>query len=126
MLRTKGGGMEIKMKDRVLERFFKYVKIDTEADENSTTFPSSEKQKVLGRLLCQELREMGVKDADFDETFGYVYAKIPANDGGLNPNTIAFIAHMDTAPAFTGKNVNPQIPHLLPCNNQLNCMTNVP
>lgn len=97
------------MKERILNRFLTYVKIDTEADENSSTFPSTEKQKDLGRLLCKELKEIGVEDVTFDEVYGYVYAKIPANDNGKNPNTIAFISHMDTAPAFCGKNVNPRI-----------------
>ena len=97
------------MKNKILERFLRYVKIDTEADEMSDTFPSSEKQKDLGRLLTKELTELGVDEVYFDETYGYVYAKIAANDGGRNKKTIAFIAHMDTAPAFTGKNVNPCI-----------------
>lgn len=97
------------MKTRILERFLRYVKIDTESDEYSESFPSTEKQKDLGRMLCQELKEIGVDEVEFDETYGYVYAKIAANDVGKNSGTLGFIAHMDTAPAFTGKNVNPRI-----------------
>ena len=91
---------------KVLERFLRYVKIDTEADENSSTFPSTEKQKNLGRLLFQELKDMGVEDSFFDEEYGYVYGKIPANDSGKNTKTLAFIAHMDTSPSFCGQNAS--------------------
>ena len=97
------------MQSKVLEKFLRYVKIDTEADENSQSFPSSEKQKDLGRLLSKELSEMGASEVFFDEEYGYVYAKIPANDGGKNKKVLGFISHMDTAPSFTGKNVNPRI-----------------
>lgn len=97
------------MLSRVTEKFLNYIKVDTRADENSTTFPSSEKQKNLGRILFQEMVEMGVSDVYFDEEFGYVYGKIPANDGGKSPKTIAFIAHMDTAPDISGEVMNPQM-----------------
>ena len=97
------------MKEKVLQNFLSYVKVDTEADERSETFPSSEKQKDLGRILLQQLKDIGVDEASFDEEYGYVYAKIYANDGGKNTKTIGFVAHMDTAPSFTGKNVKPQI-----------------
>ena len=89
----------------VADRFMSYAKIDTEADPNSTTFPSSMKQKDLGRLLVQELLEMGVSDAEMDE-WGYVYATIPANSTKNIP-TICFCAHMDTAPDCSGNNVKP-------------------
>lgn len=94
---------------KVLERFLRYVKVDTQADDNSSTFPSTEKQKDLGRLLYRELKELGVEDSYFDEEYGYVYGKIPANDGGKNTKTIAFISHMDTSPSFSGTNVNPKL-----------------
>jgi tripeptide aminopeptidase len=83
-----------------------YVKIDTEADPKSTSFPSSMKQKDLGKLLVKELQEMGVVDAEMDE-WGYVYATIPSNTNKTNVPTICFCAHMDTAPDVTGKNVKP-------------------
>ena len=96
------------MKSKVTERFLKYIKVDTRSDENSSTFPSTEKQKNLGRILYEEMKELGVSDVYFDEEFGYVYGKIPANDGGISPKTIAFIAHMDTAPDISGEVLNPQ------------------
>lgn len=96
------------MASKVTEKFLKYIKVDTRSDENSDTFPSTEKQKNLGRILYQEMVELGISDVHFDEEFGYVYGKIPANDGGKSPKTIAFIAHMDTAPDISGECVNPQ------------------
>lgn len=90
----------------VAERFMEYVKIDTEADPNSTSFPSTMKQKDLGKLLVKELLEIGVKDAEMDE-WGYVYASIPAIKGSENVPVICFCAHMDTAPDCSGINVKP-------------------
>lgn len=91
----------------VLDRFLSYVVIDTESVEDMECFPSSEKQKVLGEKLVGELKELGIADAYMDE-YGYVFAAIPANtDRPLK--TIGFIAHMDTAPAMSGHNVNPRI-----------------
>ncbi|HAU86833.1 MAG TPA: peptidase T [Lachnospiraceae bacterium] len=91
----------------VLDRFLSYVVIDTESVEDMECFPSSEKQKVLGEKLVGELKELGLADAFMDE-YGYVFASIPANtDRPLK--TIGFIAHMDTAPAMSGHNVNPRI-----------------
>jgi tripeptide aminopeptidase len=97
------------MAEKVTERFLRYVKIDTRSDEESDTFPSTEKQKNLGRKLYEELKEMGAADPWFDEEYGYVYAKIPATDGGKSPKTLGLIAHMDTAPDISGENVNPRI-----------------
>jgi tripeptide aminopeptidase len=91
----------------VTERFLRYVVIDTQSDPASPTCPSTEKQKDLGRLLAEELRDMGVSDAHLDE-HGYVYATIPANTGKHVP-VICFCSHMDTSPDCTGKNVKPQI-----------------
>ena len=91
----------------VLERFLSYVKIDTESVEDVECFPSSEKQKVLGNILVEELKALGIKDAMIDQ-YGYVYASIPATTERKIP-IIGFIAHMDTAPAMSGKNVNPRI-----------------
>lgn len=90
-----------------VERFLRYVKYDTQSDENSTTFPSSEKQKILLADLAKELQEMGLADAAMDE-YGYVMATLPANTN-KNVPTIGFIAHADTSPAVSGENVNPMI-----------------
>jgi tripeptide aminopeptidase len=90
-----------------VKRFLKYVKYDTQSDEESTSFPSTEKQKVLSKDLAEELKQMGLKDASMDE-WGYVMATLPSNtDKQVDP--IAFIAHVDTSPAVTGANVNPVI-----------------
>lgn len=92
----------------VEERFLKYVQIDTTADPQSPSFPSSEKQKDLARVLVKELLEMGVKDAEMDE-WGYVYATIESNSDNQSTPTICFCAHMDTAPDCSGTNVKPII-----------------
>ena len=90
-----------------VERFLKYVKYDTQSDEESESFPSSEKQKILSQDLANGLKEMGIEDAHMDE-WGYVMATLPSNtDKDVDP--IAFIAHVDTSPAVTGKDVNPVI-----------------
>ena len=91
----------------VLERFLRYVVIDTQSDPASPTCPSTEKQKDLGRLLARELKEMGLADAHLDE-HGYVYATIPATTSKKVP-VICFCSHMDTSPDVTGKDVKPQI-----------------
>ena len=90
-------------------RFCNYVKIDTQSDPESTTFPSTEKQKDLSRLLVKELLEMGLDDAHLDE-FGYVYATLKSNIEGKVP-TICFCSHVDTSPDCTGANVKPIIHH---------------
>ena len=90
----------------VEERFVKYARIDTTADPNSTSFPSSEIQKDLGRELLKELLELGISDAEMDE-WGYVYATIPNNTQNSKLPTICFCAHMDTAPDCSGTNVKP-------------------
>ena len=87
------------------DRFLNYVKIDTQSDPDSETYPSTEKQKDLGRVLVKELIEMGVEDAELDE-FGYVYATIESNTDKDVP-VLCFCSHMDTSPDVTGKNVNP-------------------
>lgn len=91
----------------VIDRFLSYVVIDTESVEDVECFPSTEKQKVLGQKLVGELQELGLVDAYMDE-YGYVFATLPANTDRVL-KTIGFIAHMDTAPAMSGKNVNPRI-----------------
>jgi len=89
----------------VAERFLRYVQIDTQSDPQSKTYPSTEKQKDLGRLLVHELKAVGLADAALDD-FGYVYATLPANTEKSVP-VICFCAHMDTAPDCTGANVKP-------------------
>ena len=93
--------------DTVLDRFLRYVVIDTQSDASSPSQPSTEKQKNLGRLLVEELLAIGLTDAHLDE-HGYVYATVPANTEKQVP-VICFCSHMDTAPDFTGTNVKPQI-----------------
>ncbi|MBD0413545.1 peptidase T [Oryzicola mucosus] len=95
------------MTDTVLDRFLRYVVIDTQSDPTSKSQPTTEKQKVLGRLLVEELLAMGIADAHLDD-HGYVYATIPANTDKTVP-TICFCSHMDTAPDFSGTGVKPQI-----------------
>ncbi len=89
----------------VLERFFRYVKVDTQSREESETFPSTEKQKDLGRILKRELEEMGASDVRMD-SWGYVYAQIPANAPGP---ALGLISHMDTSEAVSGKDVKPRL-----------------
>jgi tripeptide aminopeptidase len=91
----------------VTERFLRYVTIDTQSDPDSTTTPSTEKQKDLGRLLVSELREIGLTDAELDP-HGYVYATLPANSGKAAP-VVCFCSHMDTSPDAPGAHVQPQI-----------------
>jgi tripeptide aminopeptidase len=88
------------------ERLLRYVRIDTQSDEDSASYPSTEKQLDLLRLLLGELRELGATDAQIDE-HGYVTATIPATVDGDVP-TIAFFAHVDTAREVTGADVEPQ------------------
>lgn len=90
----------------VEERFLKYVQIDTTADPNSTSFPSSMKQKDLGKVLFEELLTIGLKDVEMDE-WGYVFATIPSTSGNSNLPTICFCSHIDTAPDCSGTNVKP-------------------
>ncbi|WP_262268537.1 peptidase T [Microvirga yunnanensis] len=92
----------------VTDRFLRYVVIDTQSDARSQSQPSTEKQKNLGRLLVEELQEIGISDAHLDE-HGYVYATIPATTSKNNVPVICFCAHMDTAPDFSGTGVKPQV-----------------
>jgi len=95
------------MTDTVLDRFLRYVVIDTQSDPESSTQPSTDKQKNLSRLLVDELLDIGLADAHLDAD-GYVYATIPANSDKAVP-VICFCSHVDTAPDFTGTDVKPQI-----------------
>ena len=87
------------------ERFMRYVQVDTQSDPQSQSHPTTEKQKDLSRLLAEELRVMGIKDAEMDE-WGYVYATIPSNSTKDVP-VICFCAHVDTAPDASGTGVKP-------------------
>ena len=91
----------------VIDRFIRYIKIDTESARKSDTYPSTDKQLVLARLLVEELQDLGLEDAAVDQ-YGYVTATLPANIDDSDIPTIGFLAHMDTSPDFPGKDVNPQ------------------
>ena len=94
------------MKTSVVERFTRYVKIYTQSDHDSTSFPSTARQFDLARLLVDELHDLGLVDVVMDAS-GYVYGTLPANTTAPAP-VIGFVAHMDTSPDLTGKNVKPQ------------------
>ena len=93
---------------RAYERLLNYVKVWTTSDEESTTSPTTARQFDLAKLLVEEMKNMGIEDAMMDE-YGYVYGHIPATPGYENRTAIGFIAHMDTAPDYSGENVKPQI-----------------
>ncbi|HWR33658.1 MAG TPA: peptidase T [Chitinophagaceae bacterium] len=87
------------------DRFMRYVQIDTQSDPQSASYPTTEKQKDLSRILADELKQMGIADAHMDE-WGYVYATIPSTTGKKVP-VICFCAHVDTAPDCSGTDVKP-------------------
>lgn len=94
-------------KESVFERFERYVKIDTRSDEDSESYPSTDKQWDLLRLLADELRSLGVDDVEIDK-YGYVTGTMPSNLGATKSvPTIGFLAHVDTSPAITGTHVKP-------------------
>ncbi|WP_020570096.1 peptidase T [Neolewinella persica] len=92
----------------LLDRFLRYVKIDTQSDAHSLTQPSTMKQKDLGKILAEELLELGLSDAHLDE-HGYVYATLPATPGHEGAPVICFCSHMDTSPDASGKDVKPLV-----------------
>ena len=94
-------------KQHITDRFIKYVTIDTESDPNNPAFPSTEKQWNLAKVLVEELKQIGMKDVDLDDNC-YIMATLPSNLDYEVP-TIGFVAHIDTSPDFTGKDVKPQI-----------------
>lgn len=101
------------MKDAVLERLLRYVKIDTQSDPTSDSVPSTQKQFDLANLLVKELKEIGLDDVKIDDKC-YVYATLPSNIPSDHPAygkvpAIGFVAHVDTSPDTTGKDVKPQI-----------------
>src|SRR5262245_12298263 len=89
-------------------RFLRYVTVDTQSDDQSTTYPSTDKQLTLLRQLAAELREVGVADAQIDQ-YGYVMATVPASPGKEQVPAIGFIAHVDTSPDVSGANVRPLV-----------------
>ena len=93
---------------KAYERLLKYVQVDTPSDPESGKNPSSACQFELADMLVEELKGLGVENAEVDEKC-YVYASIPATEGYENSKRLGFIAHMDTAPDFSGENVKPQI-----------------
>lgn len=95
------------MKQAIIDWFTTYVKMDTQSNEDNETTPSTSGQIELAKLLADELKEIGMVDVFIDD-FGYVMATLPANTDKDVP-TIGFLAHIDTATDFTGKNVNPQV-----------------
>lgn len=94
------------MKEQVIERLIRYAKIDTESNPESLTTPSTEKQFDLLNVLKTELEEIGLTEVTLDEN-GYLFATLPANTDKEVP-TIGFLAHIDTSPDFSGKNVKPR------------------
>ncbi len=97
--------MSLALQHTFLERFLRYVQIDTESDPTSQTVPSTAKQKNLGKVLVAELQAMGITNAHLDE-YGYVYATIPSNSEKKVP-VICFCSHMDTSPDCSGNGVKP-------------------
>ncbi len=94
----------------VCKRFLKYISFDTQSDENSESCPSTEKQKILGAYLRDELVSIGAKDVFMDEN-GYVYGTVPASSGAEAAPVLAFLSHMDTSPAASGRDIHPVISH---------------
>lgn len=92
---------------KVHERFLNYVKFDTTSDEESFTTPSTPGQIELAKYLVEELKDIGLSNVELDE-YGYVYATLPANINKQVP-VVGFIAHMDTSPAVSGKNIKPRV-----------------
>jgi tripeptide aminopeptidase len=95
------------LKEELVKRFIRYVKVDTQSNESSNTCPSTSGQLTLANMLVEELKEIGMEEVTIDEN-GYCFATLPSNTEKDVP-TIGFLAHVDTATDFTGTNVNPQI-----------------
>ena len=92
----------------MLDRFLRYVKVYTTSDPQSESVPTTARQWDLAKILCEDLKEIGVADAHISE-YGYVYGSVPASPGYEAAPVLGLIAHMDTAPDFSGENVSPQI-----------------
>ena len=118
--------LENPTRQQLLDRFLRYVKIDTRSDEASKSSPSTEKQKDLSRLLADELEELGCDDATMNE-WGYVFATVPSNIPENHPAagkvpTIGLIAHVDTYFGTPGKDVKPQIIEDFDGGDLVNCL----
>src|SRR5690625_1462161 len=94
------------MYDNLVDRFIKYVKIETRSDENSQTVPSTQSQVEFAKVLMKDLEEIGLSEVEYNEDNGFVTATLEANTKAEAP-TVGFIAHMDTAD-FNAENINPQ------------------
>ena len=92
----------------LLDRFLRYIKVYTTSDPQSDSVPTTDRQWDLAKILCGDLKEIGVEDAHISE-FGYVYGSVPAAPGYESAPALGLIAHMDTAPDFSGEHVDPQI-----------------
>lgn len=95
--------------EKVIDNFLKYIAIDTESSEDSTSLPSTMKQHDLASFLEKQLQEMGAEEIVYDKEHCYIYASIPASAGCEDAPVIGFIAHMDTSPAMSGAGVKPRI-----------------
>lgn len=95
------------LKQKLLERFLRYISIDTQSDPNSTSFPSTAKQFDLLRMLADELKGFGLEDAHMDE-YGYVMATLPANTDKEVP-VVGFLAHVDSSPDMAASNIRAQV-----------------
>ena len=93
---------------KLVDRFIRYVKVYTTSDPESDTVPTTSRQLDQAKVLCEDMKEIGISDAHISE-YGYVYGSIPATPGCESAPALGLIAHMDTAPAFSGENVDPQI-----------------
>jgi tripeptide aminopeptidase len=107
--------LETSERQDLLDRFLRYVAVDTQSDDNASCFPSTEKQKDLARMLVAELKALGCANAAMD-SWGYVTARVPANLPAGHPSfgkvpVVGFLAHLDTYHATPGANVKPQIIH---------------
>ena len=102
---------EENMSETVLDRFLRYVKIDTQSQEGVPSYPSTEKQKDLSSLLVEELKAIGLEDAAMDQ-WGYVMATLPSNLDAAESEkvpTIGLLGHVDTSPDVSGKDVKPAV-----------------
>lgn len=95
------------MKDQLLKRFLHYISFDTKSEESASSYPSTESQRSFAKILCDELKSIGISDAHIDPN-SYVYASLPSNISSKIP-AIGFIAHMDTSPDMPGNNIKPNI-----------------
>lgn len=95
------------MREKLMERFISYIKIDTQSSEENVNCPSTPGQWTLAKQLVEELKQIGMTDVTLDD-YCYLTATLPANTD-KDVSTIGFLAHLDTATDLTGKDVNPQI-----------------